>query len=95
MSGEIIKLKVAVGERQLTVKGRVAWALDNLVRAGEGGCTPIDHPGPRWADYVFKLRRGGVGVRTITEKHAGAFSGHHARYILTTPVEVLDREVKP
>ena len=94
MSGEVVKLKVAIGVRELTFKGRVAWALDNLVKAGERGCTPIDHPGPRWSDYVLKLRRDGVGVETVHESHKGAYSGTHARYVLASPVEILDREVK-
>ena len=32
----------------VTVRGREAWALLALQAAGERGCTPIDHPGPRW-----------------------------------------------
>lgn len=75
--------------RELTLKGRTAWALDNLIRAGDRGCTPIEHPGPRWSDYVFKLRRAGLSVETIDEKHAGAYSGTHARYVLRSPVRVL------
>jgi hypothetical protein len=37
--------------------GRVAWALGELIDAGPAGCTPIDHPGPRWSSYVHRLRR--------------------------------------
>ena len=33
----------------LFVYGRDAWALMELHRADEAGCTPIDHPGPRWS----------------------------------------------
>jgi hypothetical protein len=72
-----------------TVKGREAWALDRLLKAGEAGCTPIDQPAPRWSDYVFKLRRRGLAVETIHESHGGAYSGHHARYQLRSPVKVL------
>jgi hypothetical protein len=46
------------------------------------GCTPITEPAPRWAAYVHKLRELGVPVETVTEPHAGAFPGHHARYVL-------------
>jgi len=95
MTATVTKLKVRVGERELTVAGRQAWALDALVRAGDAGCTPIDHPGPRWSDYVFKLRRDGIGVETIDERHAGPYAGTHARYVLKGPVVILDREVKP
>ena len=96
MTATVTKLKIRIGERELTVKGRVAWALDNLVRAGARGVTPLDFPtGCRVAHYVFKLRRDGVGVSTVNERHAGAFAGRHARYVLASPVEILAREVKP
>jgi len=68
------------------VKGRDLWALQCLMAAGPKGCTPIDHPGPRWAAYVFKLRDAGVKVETITEMHEGEFKGHHARYVLRSTV---------
>ncbi|WP_408093424.1 hypothetical protein [Rhodoplanes sp. SY1] len=63
-------------------RGRTAWALDHLLRAGAAGCTPIDTPGPRWSDYVHKIRKAGVPVQTIDEAHGGAFPGTHARYVL-------------
>ena len=75
-----------------TFAGRDAWALDQLLRAGETGCTPVDNPAPRWSHYVFKLRRAGIAIETITEKHAGPFAGHHARYVLRTPLAVVQRE---
>lgn len=69
--------------------GRNAWALQNLLQAGEQGCTPIDHPGPRWAHYVLRLRRMGLVIETIDEKHGGPFPGSHARYVLRTQVELF------
>lgn len=71
-------------------EGRVAWALRALIVAGERGCTPIDQPGPRWAHYVFCLRRDGIDVETIHERHGGPFPGTHARYILRTPLTVVE-----
>jgi hypothetical protein len=68
--------------------GRQAWALNELVQAGERGCTPITTPGPRWSDYVFKLRRDRVTIETIDEPHGGSFSGRHAKYILRSRVVV-------
>ncbi|MCV0395919.1 MAG: hypothetical protein K5872_06645 [Rhizobiaceae bacterium] len=70
--------------------GREAWALQNLVRAGEAGCTPIDTPGPRWSHYVFLLRKRGIVVETIHESHGGPFAGTHARYVLRSRVRILD-----
>lgn len=76
----------------IKVVGRDAWALQNLVRAGAQGCTPIDHPGPRWSHYVFKLRRFGFTIQTLDESHGGPFPGSHARYLLRSEVEILDGE---
>jgi hypothetical protein len=73
----------------LDLAGREEWALSHLLAAGSHGCTPIDTPGPRWSDYVFKLRRRGIDIATITESHGGAFPGHHARYILRSKVNQL------
>lgn len=72
------------------VQGRDAWALLELIRAGQRGCTPIDNPAPRWAAYVFKLKRKhGLAVETVYETHGGDFPGHHARYVLRGAVEIL------
>lgn len=71
------------------VIGRDAWALTNLIRAGERGCTPIDTPGPRWSHYVFKLRRAGFVIETIHEDHGGPFAGTHARYVLRSVVTII------
>ena len=73
-------------------KGRPAWALANLMAAGEDGCTPMDQPGPRWSAYVFKLKRNGVDIGTVHESHEGNYAGHHARYVLRSPVTVISEE---
>jgi len=86
----ICALKVRIGEKTKEFDGRVAWTLHQLLTAGESGCTPIENPAPRWSDYVFKLRREGLDIETITEKHGGTYSGHHARYVLRSPVEILE-----
>jgi hypothetical protein len=69
--------------------GRVAWALACLIDAEATGCTPISHPGPRWSGYVHKLRRAGLSVETIDERHGPPYSGVHARYVLRSEVEIL------
>ena len=71
------------------VQGRDRWALERLIDAGPAGCTPIDQPAPRWAAYVFKLRRKGVEVETLNERHGPPFEGSHARYVLRSRVEPL------
>lgn len=79
-------------DERRTYGGRLAWALSALLVAGERGCTPITTPGPRWSDYVFKLRRDGLEIETITEPHGGPYPGHHARYVLRTPLRIVVRE---
>ena len=71
----------------LELKGREEWALSNLLAAGSRGCTPIDTPGPRWSDYVFKLKKRGIVIETVTEAHGGPFRGHHGRYVLRSRIE--------
>jgi hypothetical protein len=80
--------------RILELKGRDAWALSELVRAGDLGCTPIDTPGPRWSGYVHKLRhRYGLDIVTVTEPHGGPYKGTHARYILRSVVHPLSADI--
>jgi hypothetical protein len=75
---------------EMTAKGRDAWALSELIAAGPDGCTPITHPGPRWSGYVLKLRKRGVNIETVHERHGGVFAGTHARYVLRSPVEIIE-----
>lgn len=71
----------------IIVMGRLRWALESLLQAGQKGCLPIDNPAPRWSVDVHKLRRAGVDIETVTEPHAGAFAGTHARCVLQDTVE--------
>lgn len=77
---------------ELSFAGRAAWALAKLATAGSKGCTPITHPGPRWSHYTWLLRKAGLDVETIHEGHSGPYSGHHARYVLKTALEVVEIE---
>ena len=70
----------------MRAKGRNAWALDRLRKAGTRGCTPITEPAFRWSAYVHNLRRLGVPIETVTEPHGGDFPGHHGRYVLRAAV---------
>ncbi|NVJ98791.1 MAG: hypothetical protein HWE25_11595 [Alphaproteobacteria bacterium] len=69
--------------------GRVAWALNELIRVGERGVTPITHPAPRWSAYIHILRGEGLIIETIHEKHGGRFPGTHGRYILRSIVHLV------
>lgn len=76
----------AADPKVVVVKGRDRWALEQLITAGEKGCTPITNPGPRWSAYVHKLRKFGIDIDTLHESHEGPFPGHHARYVLKARV---------
>ena len=89
------KIKVRIGGPDGNVKtfrGRFAWALDRLITAGDAGITSLTHPAPRLSHYVHILRRNGVTIETLDEKHAGDFPGVHGRYVLRSPVVVLETE---
>ena len=88
------KLTVRIGTPagpMKTFEGRFAWTLLRLIEAGERGVTPIDWPAPRWSHYVFVLRREGLAIETIEERHAGPYAGRHGRYVLRTPVGIIER----
>ncbi len=70
--------------------GRDAWALAQLIQAGERGLTTLQNPAPRWSHYIFKLRRMGVLIETENEAHDGPYAGHHARYRLRSQIRVLN-----
>lgn len=92
MPGEVIEIVAKIGERPpQRFAGRFAWTLDALAKAGERGVTPIERPAPRWSHYVYRLRRDGVPIETVTERHGGAYSGNHARYVLRGPVQIIER----
>lgn len=90
---ERYRLAVRVGDGLLATthrfEGREAWALRHLLDAGERGVSSLDHIGPRLSHYVMKLRRAGLVIETVTERHRGDFEGWHARYVLRSHVEVL------
>lgn len=85
-----IRARILPDGLPMTIVGRDAWCLERLLAAGKKGCTPIEQPAPRWSHYVWKLRtKHGIVVETIDEPHGGTFSGHHARYVLRSEVEIL------
>jgi hypothetical protein len=87
-----VTARIPANGRISTVRGRAAWALLELLKAGATGCTPIEHPGPRWSAYVFNLKRKyGLEIETVYESHGGHFAGSHARYVLHSPVEIICR----
>jgi hypothetical protein len=91
----VLKLTVKIGGHggiTKTFDGRFAWTLLRLIEAGENGVTPMERPAPRWSAYVFVLRREGLVIETIEERHSGPYAGRHGRYVLRTAVVVIDRK---
>lgn len=86
-----ILVTIAGQPEPLRFRGRLAWALDQLISAGARGCSTVANPAPRWSDYVFKIRKAGIDITTIDEPHGGSFPGRHARYRLAVPVTVVER----
>jgi len=78
MSGRRLLIQMDNDDEVLAVKGCDAWALSELMSAGDKGCTPIETPGPRWSAYVHNLRKAGAIIETHHEAHAGPFPGSHA-----------------
>ncbi|KIN79599.1 winged helix domain-containing protein [Sulfitobacter mediterraneus] len=74
--------------RTFELKGRLGWAMVQLVEAGAKGVTPITRPAPRWSGYVFDLRELGIPIETIMEPHKGIYPGTLARYVLSCDAEV-------
>lgn len=69
--------------------GRLRWALEQLMKAGAKGVTPLENPALRWAAYVHRLRELGIDIETKTERHAKPFAGNHARYVLRSQVRAV------
>lgn len=73
----------------INVVGRNAWMLKNLIEVGATGLTSIERPAPRISHYIMCLRKAGLTIETIHEAHDGPYKGTHGRYILRSPVRVL------
>src|SRR5689334_21379575 len=87
----ITQIRFRLNGMMRSARGRDAWALGELLRAGPEGCAPIDHPGLRWSGYALKLRKLGLDIETVHERHGGTFAGRHARYVLRSATEVLEK----
>src|SRR5262249_24716537 len=88
-----VRVRIGDGDGPIvTVRGREAWALLALQASGERGCTPIDHPGPRWSGYVHDLRKLGFVIVTIHEADGGSFPGGEC---LDGPRSQIQKAEKP
>lgn len=82
--------RIETGETRQTLhlRGRQAWALMELLKAGETGITSRQNPAPRISAYVHSLRRKGVSIDTDWEKHGGTYPGEHGVYRLRSAVKI-------
>jgi hypothetical protein len=74
----------------MTVTGQAAKTLESLAAAGAAGVTALECASWafRLAHYIHVLRRQhGLSIDMLREEHCG---GWHARYVLRTPVRLLD-----
>jgi hypothetical protein len=83
-----IKENIETGDAPLTLhlKGRLAWAVLELVNVGDKGTTPLHNPALSVSYYVMILRRKGVVIETEMHSHGGAFPGEHGVYRLKSTV---------
>lgn len=89
------KLTVQIGGTEgaiLTFRDRLAWALLCLIEAGEAGVAPLDRPAPRWSQYISLIRRKGLVIETVFERHGGPYAGRRGRYVLRSPIAIIGRE---
>src|SRR3954453_20174967 len=91
MNTDVVELTVRYADRVHVIPGREAFALDALVQRGESGVTSLTWVGPRWSDYIRKLRLRGFDIETVSEQHDGPYAGRHGRYVLRSAVTVLKR----
>ncbi|WP_138923649.1 winged helix domain-containing protein [Sulfitobacter sp. BSw21498] len=90
-----VTLNLSEQSRTFELKGRLGWAMVQLVQAGHTGVTSMTRPAPRWSAYIFALRELGIPIETHTESHKGNYPGMHARYVLScgAGVQFLETEM--
>jgi hypothetical protein len=85
-----ITFQIDPGGPQIRVTGRVAQTLNLLLAVGPRGFTPGEASPLGWArrssDYVFRLRRLGVAIATISETMGDCRIG---RYVLQSRVALV------
>jgi predicted RNA-binding protein YlqC (UPF0109 family) len=79
------------------LKGRNAQAIRELVKAGRAGITAagVSNWALRLGAYVHQLRHDyGLNIATQREEHdIGNSIGWHGRYVLETPVRLIEPQV--
>ena len=86
-----VRFRVSGGPEQVAI-GRVAQCLAALASRGQRGLTSAEFAaGTRVSDSIHKLRhRHGLGIETERVGHGGIYSGEHAIYRVSSPIEIVD-----
>jgi hypothetical protein len=85
------RFRIVGADRVCEVEGQEARTLTALHDAGAAGITALEVStwALRLAHYVMKLKKLGLSIDMVREKHAGPVPGWHGRYVLRSPIEVL------
>jgi hypothetical protein len=86
-----VRFRVSGGPEQVAI-GRVAQCLAALASRGQRGVTSAEFAaGTRVSDSIHKLRhRHRLGIETERVGHGGTYSGEHAIYRLSAPIEIVE-----
>jgi hypothetical protein len=92
MSRIRFQFKILGSDRVYTVEGQEARTLVALHDAGPVGITALEVStwALRTAHYVMKLRRLGLAILMVREKHGGPVPGWHGRYFLRSAIQFCD-----
>lgn len=72
--------------------GREAQTLLQLLHVGETGLSGLESGATRLSAYIHDLRHVfALAIESASEGHGGRFSGHHSRYRLRSPVQIVWR----
>lgn len=87
------RFKILGADRICEVEGQEARTLAALHDAGATGITALEVStwALRLAHYVMKLKKLGLSIDMVREKHSGPVPGWHGRYILRSQVSILDK----
>jgi hypothetical protein len=87
---DCIQVRTPLSAQPKRIHGRCAWTLRRLIKAGPNGLSSAEVPaGLRLSAYILKLRRAGIGIVTMQERHGGDFAGTHGRYRLSQSIEIV------
>ena len=87
------RFRIVGTDRIYEVEGQEARTFTALHDAGDAGITALEVStwALRLAHYVMKLKKRGLTIEMVREKHAGPVPGWHGRYILRSGVQILEQ----